>query len=203
MNNRDGQWGHVVNGTWNGMISSVLKDEADFIMASLTYTLHRFTVIDYLYPIGKETPIMVIKRGGLEEVSWLTFFKPFRNNVWYMLLLNTVFLLVCVTLLKFHYAKDYFFSQSSIGILEDVVRDFWTLGSANLGWQPANYLDRQYRYKALRILLMVVFLCSSLTFMSYKASLTAELAVRRKDLPFSTLEHLLSSEYRSSAFYIH
>ncbi len=184
----------MVNGTWTGMISSVLKNEADFIMASLTYTLHRFTVIDYLYPIGKETPIMVIKRGGLEEVSWLTFFKPFRNDVWYMLLLNTVVLLVCVTLLKVHYAKDYFFSQSLIGIMEDVVRDFWMLWSTNFGRQPPNELDMQY--KALRVLLFVVFLCSSLTFMSYKASLTAELAVRRKDLPFSTLEHLLASDYR-------
>ena len=47
----------------------------------------------------------------------------------------------------------------------------------------------------LRVLLFSVFLSGNVVFMSYRASLTAELAVKEDKMPFTTLEGLLNSDY--------
>ena len=53
----DGNWGKFnhENGTWNGMIKSLLDGEADLIATSLTVNPERFAVVDHLYPMGTET----------------------------------------------------------------------------------------------------------------------------------------------------
>ncbi len=102
---RDGIWGYIINGSWAGMIRSVMKGDADFICASLTLTTLRQTVVDYLHPIGTETMAMFIKREGLEEYSWLTFSRPFRNDLWYVLLINAIFVLAAVKILQAYYSS--------------------------------------------------------------------------------------------------
>ena len=61
--------------------------------------------MDYLHPIGTETMAMFIKREGLEEYSWLTFSRPFRNDLWYVLLINAIFVLAAVKILQAYYSS--------------------------------------------------------------------------------------------------
>ena len=51
---QDEEWGTQNNaGQWNGMISSLLNGEADMILATLTMTVSRSQVVNYLLPLGK------------------------------------------------------------------------------------------------------------------------------------------------------
>ena len=70
------------------------------------------------------------------------------------------------------------------------------LSASYLGRAPSKPLNHQSSWSGLRLLLAVSLFASSLVFMCYRASLTAELASRRNRLPFSRLEHLLESDYR-------
>ena len=49
---RDRRWGVFRNGSWDGMISSLVKGEADYILASVTLTAERSAAVDYLLPLG-------------------------------------------------------------------------------------------------------------------------------------------------------
>ena len=43
--------GKTKNGTWNGMVGMLLRDETDVVVAGLTYTKGRFAAIDYTVPV--------------------------------------------------------------------------------------------------------------------------------------------------------
>ena len=68
------------------MISNLLDHSADMIAASLTMSEERFSVVDYLPPIGMETYTIVIKAVDNEEISWLTFRMPLRFETWLFML---------------------------------------------------------------------------------------------------------------------
>ena len=43
--------GKTKNGTWNGMVGMLLRNETDVVVAGLTYTKGRFAAIDYTVPV--------------------------------------------------------------------------------------------------------------------------------------------------------
>ncbi len=176
------------------MIRTLLNDEADFISASLTMTTIRLDAIKFLLPIGSETKGMIIKKDGLEEYSWLTFFVPLQNIVWYCLLANCIVLVLFIRLIETHYiAKEkeehnwLLFNTFSAAF-----KDFWMIFASYFGGGGIHEQKRA----CLKVLLLVAFIVNNAVFMSYKASLTAELAVRRESLPFNALQDLFESEYR-------
>ncbi len=176
------------------MIRTLLKGEADFISASLTMTTIRLTAINYLLPAGSETSGMIIKKDGLEEYSWLTFFLPLQNIVWYFLLVNCITLVVFMRLIETHYTCKEMEEHhwSLFGTFSAAFKDFWMIFASYFG---GGGIHKQKR-ASLKVLLLVAFVVNNAVFMSYKASLTAELAVRRDSLPFNTLQDLFESEYR-------
>ncbi len=175
-----------------------MKDEADFILAQLIYDNVRSTVLDYLVPITTDVDGMVINKHGLEEISWLTFFKPLTNQVWTLLLLNAFFILCVMRLLEWGYytsTPTYVAKMLSFKKLMDLIGDFWMVGTSYFG-RPANDKQRINTSSAISVLFLVVFFIGNIVFMSYKSSLTAELAVKRDKIPFNSLEELFQSEYR-------
>ena len=61
----DGGWGSLdkETGKWNGMISNLVKNEADLISASLTLCCKRDEAVDFLlYPLATQSLGLVIKR---------------------------------------------------------------------------------------------------------------------------------------------
>ncbi len=175
-----------------------MKDEADFTFAQLIYTNVRSTVLDYLVPITADIDGMVINKHGLEELSWLTFFKPLTNQVWILLLLNAFFILCAMRLLQWVYfasTSTYVAKMLSFQKLTDLIGDFWMVGMSYFG-RPATDKQRINTSSAISVLFLVVFFVGNLVFMSYKSSLTAELAVKRDKIPFNSLEELFQSDYR-------
>ncbi len=76
-----------------------------------------------------------------------------------------------------------------------MVGDFWMVGTSYFG-RPATDKQRINASSAINVLFLVVFFVGNIVFMSYKSSLTAELAVKRDKIPFNSLEELFQSEYR-------
>ena len=62
----DGGWGSLKNGSWNGLVRTVLKGEADLIGGSLTLRSDRAEVLNYLIPIGRSFNGVFIK---VREIS--------------------------------------------------------------------------------------------------------------------------------------
>ncbi len=191
---RDQEWGRILNGSWTGMIRTLLLKEADFIAASLTMNPMRFSVINYLHPIGTETPSMIIATDGSAIFSWQTYFEPFQSNVWYCLIINTMVLTICTWLLRSYYTQQNLESESLSHVILAMANDFWLICTTYFGGYGIHIQGKKMR--ALSALLLIVFIAHNAVFMSYRSSLTAELAVVRERLPFTTLEDLFGSDFR-------
>ncbi len=59
---KDGNWGGVVNGQWNGLVAELINGEADLVMTSLKINSGRETVIAFSVPF-LETGITILVGG--------------------------------------------------------------------------------------------------------------------------------------------
>ena len=191
---KDGNFGRPYNGTWNGMIGNIVRAEADFIVASVTETAKCFEAVDFLHPMGAETIASYILRQGLERREWLSFLYPLNTEVWTYLLINSIVLLLALKGLEVYYYGRTAWKHNVGILLMETLGDFWMLGASYFGRQPSRNVSEEGR--AIRILLIVAFVSGNIVFMSYRASLTAELSVKRQSKPFSSGEELLQSDFR-------
>ena len=204
---RDFNFGHrrpgnatTPTGGWSGMLGNLLRGEADLIVASVTQTTKRFQAVDFLLPMGTETPAFYMARQGYERKEWLSFLYPLRPQVWMLLFLNALLLMLALKMLQIYYYYYYNRKARNFSIplfLMECFGDLWMLGASYFGRKPnLEQGTPEESSRPLRILLLVAFLSGNIVFMSYRASLTAELAVRRRTLPFDSLEELLDSDIR-------
>ncbi len=194
---RDLLFGYFTNGSWNGMIGNAVKGEADFIAASLTMNVKRFEVLDFLLPIGTETAVFYIPREGFEGNQWTSFLHPLKPRVWICLTVNSLALLLGLKILQ----RCYNSSKPRANNERDVFRgirvimgDWWMLFASYFGRGPTSNIDN--KRGTIRALLFLVFLTGNIVCLSYKASLTAKLSVRRRSLPFESIEELIKSDFR-------
>ena len=175
------------------MISSLIKNEAAFAAASLTYTLERGLVVKYLPAMGMETFAIVIKKNMIEEMSWRTYFFPFTINVWYAVVLVSIIVFAAYEMV------DLFLSMQTPlpmekNMLVKIVGDYWMLLMCCLS---KNFAVPGPNSKLFyRIFYFVMFFCGSVMFMCYRSSLTSELSVTREILPFTNLKEFVTSGYR-------
>ena len=73
---------------------------------------------------------------------------------------------------------------------------FWSVLTSNFGGPPR----LPWLKGRMRLAFLFLSLNGIVVFIAYKSFLTAEMAVRRVKMPFSTLQELLESDYRSLIF---
>ena len=72
--------GKTKNGTWNGMVGMLLRNETDVVVAGLTYTKGRVAAIDYTVPVfprydkaDKDKGCSLFSRTFIGTTTWLFF----------------------------------------------------------------------------------------------------------------------------------
>lgn len=157
----------------------------------------RFAVIDYLYPLGDETYSIVIRNpGDLEEPNWFVFKDPFSRGLWIFLGLATVGLGLTILFIDFLYdlKDDKNLSKLDLSYFMQVFLHVWLVFSVYFGGKQANPPTAE-RWGS-RFFMLSILMFGTVTFMSYRASLTSELAQWRRKLPFSNLGEFLDSDYK-------
>ncbi len=186
---RGSSWGYrLPNGTWVGIIGSAVEGEVDFVAASLSINPQRFRVLDFLHRMGTETMAVFVSRGVNEEHAWKSFLYPLKPGVWYCALGMSCLLFVVAKFVQFHFCG--FRPEWA----KHTLLDFWHFGTAFFGGKAK--LEVESQEKKLREILFAVTFCGMVVFIAYRASLTAELAVKRSVMPFNTLDELYESSYR-------
>ena len=189
-------WGNKLpNGTFTGMISSVLKKDADIIGASLTLKPVRFDAVNYLFPIGTETEALVIKRtSNVEDLDWTTFLLPFARTSWQALLILSLLSVSVIKLMELYYSPSINFNISVYQTVEDVFMYYWLLLCSYFGKPPPKFQgDNNFSFK---LAVFIIFFAGNVIFMMYKASLTSELSKRSHKKPFERMEDLLSLDFK-------
>ncbi|XP_037800534.1 probable glutamate receptor [Penaeus monodon] len=174
----DGYWGAPdANGTWNGMIGMLLREEADFGLGPFGMTHARSEVVDFTMPIFREVLHILVSRPRPEPDPW-GFLAPLSWHVWVALALSC--LVVAVVAVSVVWTLGFGGPSSIQQHLWAVYRVFL---SQTLTWVPAGLSLRVTIWLWLTTVLVVM--------RSYSGALTSLLAVRTVPIKYDSLEDVL------------
>ncbi|KAJ4432616.1 hypothetical protein ANN_21239 [Periplaneta americana] len=88
------------NGSWNGMVGEVLRQDADIGLNLFMVTNKRFSVIDYFPPIFNTRMIVHIKKPDVESSDYKHVVSEFTVDLW---IASLVTFLIYMLLLSFTY----------------------------------------------------------------------------------------------------
>ncbi|GFS20371.1 glutamate receptor [Elysia marginata] len=78
----DGFWGvDEGNGTWNGLVGQVAREEVDMVIAPIGITEAREGVIDFTSPFFYDDSAVILKKPDPNASKWRTYIDIFRQEV--------------------------------------------------------------------------------------------------------------------------
>nr|XP_045583510.1 glutamate receptor-like [Procambarus clarkii] len=178
----DGYFGIVQkDGSWNGMMGMLRRNEADIALGPIGMSLHRSRVVDFTFPLGQESYRIMTARPQLLPDSW-TMVAPFTWPVWVSLVLSLLGMWgASWTVARFTYK---FQGPRAPG--DHLFNVYAILVSQGLTWQP--------RGTAIRITCLT-WMFVSLIFTSYfKSSFSSLLTVKSLPATVDSLEDLLNDQ---------
>ena len=188
---KDGIWGSLKNGSMNGMFINLLHGNANIIAASMGRTLDRDQHADFLPPIDIDRDAIFIKASGKQEshFSWaVVLLKPLCSEVWFLILVQSIGLAVLITILDSLHEGHLTKAQHLIGFTGRL----WSFLTINLG---NGYNSLSSHKQQVKIAVFMFLISGSLIWLHYGAFIYAKLSFDRHDLPFDSLETLLTSDY--------
>lgn len=82
----DGKYGVQVNGTWNGMIGELIRNESDIAIVDLTITSKREEAVDFTQPFMNTGISILFKKPTTKVTTLFSFLSPFEGLVWLLVL---------------------------------------------------------------------------------------------------------------------
>ena len=187
----DGKFGaKTKNGSFNGMVGMLTRNETDVVVASLTYTNERNHVIDYTKPIfPKDSVTLYAPLGKGEGLNYSAFVNTFPITVWILmaasyLILAIVFYIISLTEIN-HFHED---NDSEL---------FGLLNSIALSVILAIQLSYNAVMKSTssRIIYFSGSIMSYVLFSYYEAVLTAELTTVGAKFNIRNFQDVINNEY--------
>ena len=182
-------WGNVrpqPNGTFEGtgIVGDLFFKRADIAVAPLHIKIDRALFIDYLPPVKTYSAEIYIPNLNAESIEFETFLAPFTHYLWITLCLSGVIFAIIKLLFMNVHSNTKHFGFDHI----------WTSFSGFFGGKHTSTpMDSKSSYKTA---IVATLLCGTVVWISYRAHLTAELAVFVKEYPFHDMESFSKTKWR-------
>ena len=125
------------------------------------------------------TGVLVIpKQQQSEQIDLRTYSYPFKDLVWASVLGCTTLIIILRLLTNYRNSN----------LLEVI----WTSFAANFGGTISENITGSTAYK---VVTFVMLFCGNWVWMGYQASLTVDLSIPDKELPFNDLESFLLTDW--------
>ncbi|XP_018009548.1 probable glutamate receptor [Hyalella azteca] len=177
----DMTFGVLSNGEWGGMMRALVDGEADVIVAPLDYTVERAAAVDFTIGLRNTATRMVTKKRALMDSTWTTFTQEFTKEAW------------GGTLALVFLAPPFLAFITQLSPSEKVkisLRDAYVISVGALAFQGASV---ETTSGAGRIVFIVIFLGTLLTYCYYTSALTASLTIASTTLPVESLQDVVNS----------
>ena len=123
---------------------------------------------------------------NIDQFSWLAFISPFHWTIWLCLFASIIVL--SAALWFFHgYQRKY----KTLGIIEAFCISTSSIFGMGI-WDAHQFHSNE----SGRLTLLIVFISGSVFFYTYGGFLTSSLAVPMENIPFSSPQEILSTNYR-------
>ena len=180
------------DGSWNGMVGMLTRNETDVVLAALTYTAIRKTAIDYTIPIFYPDEITLFgQRGVGGGVDYLLYMKLFPPIVWALVFASVLtftvgFLIIAMSgTNRFHGFSD----SESFGVSNSIAL------SVMLLIQNQEY-KVLYKSTAARVCFLFGSLVSYLIFTYFSSDLTATLTTASNIPPIKNFQDVMDKGFR-------
>ncbi|XP_046568853.1 glutamate receptor ionotropic, kainate glr-3-like [Haliotis rubra] len=183
----DREWSRILNGSWTGLAELIVNGEVDMVVASMTMTQSRATVMDFTAPYVYVHSALILNKQDPNTNKWLTLLSLFRYEV-----------LVCII-------ASLIFSTAFVFVMEEVTPA-----------RSDRPTDMQTRYEDIlcnhfgalvanggacipttgsgRTVLGCWWLFAVILASTYRGNLIAFLADRREKPPFSNLAEMVQQD---------
>jgi ionotropic glutamate receptor NMDA 1 len=185
---KDGKYGALNDGKWNGLIGELVRGEADLAIADLTITDSRSRAVNFTQPFlhSGMNILVVVKKDFLKR--WLPrFLEPFSTDLWFatVLTINIIFILLWVIDKQSpygHYKKGKDYKEK---------KKFHMIASLWFSWGTVFHIDEceaRPRSYSSRLVTVVFAFAMLVVTNTYTANLAAGLVSEGEVLPISGIQ---------------
>ncbi|GFO49256.1 glutamate receptor [Plakobranchus ocellatus] len=188
----DGYWGiDEGNGSWNGLVGQVAKQEVDMVIAPIGITEAREGVIDFTSPFFYDDSAVILKKPDPNAAKWRTYIDIFRQEVLVCVMAALLGGFAVLSLLV--WAEMYVYGRTQKVFANSYFGSFLYLYGAMLA-QGGRNLPKS---AAGRVFLSSWWLFCIVVAGTYSGNLIAVLTVTKDKPPFNTLKEMAAQdEYR-------
>ena len=197
---KGGAWGGIdENGTWKGLVGKLSRREVDFVIAPLTVSSIRRSVMDYA-----DQNLEVAYAGGLyrkpeytiDTLAILT--SPFRPIVWIAVLLGlvgyTFILAMTQHLICYMKTNDLWLLKERRDIFHLTCLIMNSFGQASRTFLRQPIQLSMIKVGSIRIIWSCWFMYAVLVISLWSANIISHLTVTKYKAPFSTLNELVAQD---------
>ena len=190
----DGKYGgKTMNGSFNGVVGMLTRNETDVFVAPLTLKKERAAVIDYTIPLFPSVPLTLWEPIGLPTpLAYSAYIDVFPPFVW---LLISLYVLVLLP------SAFYIISKSGVNQFHNPNFDSETFGLTN-SYALSVLLIIQLGYDVVvrslsaRIIFLMAGLGSYVIFSYYEADLTAQTTIVGKGQEIKSFQDVMEKDYK-------
>ena len=188
--------GQTKNGSFNGMVGMLMRNETDVAVASLTYTPVRHTVVDYTIPIfAKAALTLWAPLGKGRMLNYTAFVDIFEINVW--IVIATSFLILAIAF--------YIISTSGVNKFHEYQdsESFGLLNSMALSVILAIQLSYNVIVNSLsaRIIYLTGSIIAYFLFSYYECDLTARMTISSEKDDIRNFQDVIDKGYKVLVFH--
>ena len=181
----------TINGTWNGMVGMLVRDETDVVFAALTETSRRNEVIDFSIPIFPKARCTFISRRNIGTVASISLYvKRFSVFTWVIISLMILMVATCFYTVN-ESGVNRFHSPSDIepfGLLQSV------------GLTTMTLIQLSYNVSIKSTSAKILFISSSIfsyiIFTFFACDLIAGMTIGSEEVPISSFQDVLDRGYQ-------
>ncbi|XP_069943792.1 glutamate receptor-like [Cherax quadricarinatus] len=182
----DSLWGiKLENGSWNGMMGQVYRNEVEFALGPFAVTPQRANAIDFSVAVHSDNQAIIMTRPTLQN-DIAGFLKPFSKEVWILIIMSLLSVSLAMVLLEA--LEGWIFSITTRKAVPKIL--MWmlqTLTQENPRWLP--------KWDGSRLIVITWLLASFVFTSSYSGILTAMLTVPRVTIPIDSLADLVAQSH--------